>query len=60
MAPRPALTIPLPGQELNSMGVSPDGTKLASTSKSGILFVHDSTTGQLLGGFKVALSFLFA
>jgi hypothetical protein len=56
VVPRPALTIQLPGQELNSMSVSPDGTKLASATKGGVLFVHDSSTGQLLGGFKVGLS----
>lgn len=38
------------------MTVSPDGTKIASTSKAGVLFVHDSSTGQLLGGFKVGSS----
>lgn len=36
------------------MSVSPDGTKIASTSKAGILFVNDSSTGRQLGGFKVA------
>ncbi len=40
------------------MGVSPDGTKLASATKGGLLYVHDSSTGQLLGGFKVRLLLL--
>ena len=53
MAPRPILTITQRSQELNSMSVSPDGTKIASTSKTGILYINDSSTGQLLGGFKV-------
>ena len=50
---KPSLSICQPTQELTSMAVSPDGTKIASTSKSGILFVNDSATGQLLGGSKV-------
>ena len=36
------------------MCASPDGTKLASTSKGGILTIFDCHTGQLLGGFQVS------
>lgn len=52
-APKPALTINVCSAGLTSMAVSPDGTKIASTSKAGVLYVHNLSTGILITGFKV-------
>lgn len=52
-APKPSLAIQACQGGLTSMAVSPDGTKIATTSKEGILYVHDLNTGALITGFKV-------
>lgn len=55
--PRPSLTIQVCQGGLTSMAVAPDGVSVASTTKDGVLYVHDLNTGALLRGFKVSLNF---
>ena len=56
---KPTLTFSVSQKELRSASVSPDGSKIASTTKDGVLYVHNLSTGQLIGGFKVCLKILF-
>ena len=49
----PTITIKVCEKDLRSATVSPDGSKVASTNKEGVLYVHDLSSGQLIGGFKV-------
>ena len=51
----PILTIGTSARGVTSMAVSPDGMKVASTGKDGVLRIHELRTGVLLMGFKVQI-----
>jgi hypothetical protein len=38
---------------LNAMAISPDGSRVATAGRDGVLRVHDLVTGALLTGFRV-------
>ncbi len=40
---------------LNAMALSPDGTRVATAGRDGVVRVHDLVTGALLTGFRVRL-----
>lgn len=41
---------------VNAMALSPDGTRVATAGRDGVLRVHDLVTGTLLTGFRVCLN----
>ena len=49
----PALAIHASATALTDADPTPDGTRVASTARDGVLRVHDLNTGALLAGFKV-------
>ena len=38
---------------LNALAVSPDGTRLATAARDGVVRIHDLTNGALLASFRV-------
>lgn len=49
----PSTSISCNGQAINALALSPDGTKVATAARDGIMRVHELSTGILLMGFKV-------
>ena len=55
----PSAVFDISRRGLNALAVSPDGTRLATAARDGIVRIHELSTGALLSGFRVRLSFSF-
>ena len=53
----PSAVFDISRKGLNALAVAPDGTRLATAARDGIVRIHELTTGALLSGFRVRLSF---
>ncbi len=51
----PSAAFDISRRGLNALAVSPDGTRLATAARDGIVRIHELTTGALLSGFRVRL-----
>lgn len=49
----PALAFLAAKRGMTALAVAPDGTRVASAGRDGVLRVHDLTSGALMTGFKV-------
>lgn len=54
----PALTIHAAKRGISGLAVSPDGMRVASAGRDGVLRVHDLATGALVTGFKARCSLI--
>lgn len=54
--PMPAAVFDISRKGLNALAVSPDGTRLATAARDGVVRIHELTTGALLSGFRVSLT----
>ena len=52
----PSAVFEISRRGLNALAVSPDGTRLATAARDGIVRIHELTTGALLSGFRVCLA----
>lgn len=52
----PSAVFDISRRGLNALAVSPDGTRLATAARDGIVRIHDLTSGALLSGFRVRLA----
>ena len=52
-ARQPAVTIHASNSALTDVVPSPDGARIASTARDGVLRLHDLNSGALIAGFKV-------
>ena len=53
----PSAVFDISRRGLNALAVSPDGTRLATAARDGVVRIHELTTGALLSGFRVRLPF---
>ena len=53
----PAAVFDISRKGLNALAVSPDGTRLATAARDGVVRIHELTTGALLSGFRVPFTF---
>lgn len=55
----PSAVFDISRRGLSALAVSPDGTRLATAARDGIVRIHELSTGALLSGFRVRLSFSY-